>query len=271
MQIQIRRLALASALLVSASAHALGDQQAELGNYFPDTSGTSAPSNWRFAPGQLFNGVAALDGVARLSFTTSGGGSYACSGSLLAGGLYVLTAGHCGDDFTSMTVQFGFANGVAAVTRTVAAGDVTLHPAWQGFDNSADAGSDLAILKLNAPVTTIQGYQLSTTNDLGKTFLMAGYGTVTQGGSNAGSSWSDSAFGHYGYNTADVDSKTFNLTLNNFVPGWGATAGYYVGTTYMSDFDDGTAGSNTLGRIAGVTGSAWSSGTGLGANEALIA
>ncbi len=70
------------------------------------------------------------------------------------------------------------------------------------------------------------------------------------------------SYGHYAYNTADVDSKTFNLVLNDYVTDWGATAGYYTGTTYMFDFDNGTAANNTLGRIAGVTGNAWTSGLG---------
>jgi len=39
----------------------------------------------------------------------------------------------------------------------------------------------------------------------------------------------------------------------------------------MSDFDNGSANRNTLGRIADITGNHWSSGTGRGANEALIA
>lgn len=238
----------------------------------PTTGNTTDWSNWRFAPGQQFNGVAALDGVARLTFTSSDGGGYACSGSLLQGGAYVLTAGHCADDFVgNMTVMLGYYNGTAAVTRTVAQTDATLHPLWRGFGNSADAGTDLAILKLNAPVTTIQGYKLSTTNDVGKNYLMAGYGTVSTATSPADTDWHDWQFGHFGYNTFDVTSKNFNQALNTVMPGWGFDASYYTGTTYMTDFDSGLAVNNTLGRMAGVSGNAWTSGTGLGANEALIA
>lgn len=271
----IFKLSAVSAALVvaqaamAASAPNLG---ADLGDRTPETGNTSAPANWRFAPGQLFNGVAALDGVARLSFTAADGGSYACSGSLLAGGAYVLTAGHCGDDFVgNMTIQFGFFNGTATVTRTVAQGDATLHPLWKGFDNSADAGSDLAILKLSAPVTNIQGYKLSTTNDIGKNYLMAGYGTTGTATANGDTSWGDSKYGHFGYNTFDVTSKVFNQALDTVVSDWGYDASYYTGTTYMSDFDSGTAANNTLGRIAGASGNAWTSGLGQGTNEALIA
>ncbi len=266
--------ALSAALLAAPAAMAASSNvvDTDLGALTPTTGNTSAPSNWRFAPGQLFNGVAALDGMALLEFKASDGSTYACSGSLLAGGAYVLTAGHCGDDFVgTMTVMFGFYNGVAAVTRTVTQSDVTLHPKWQGFDNSADAGTDLAILKLSAPVTTIQGYQLSTTNDVGKNYLMAGYGTSGTATSTGSPNWNDGNYGHYGYNTFDVTSKDFNKAVDTKVAGWGYDAAYYTGTTYMSDFDSGTANNNTLGRIAGATGNTWTSGTGLGANEALIA
>jgi len=273
MKTLLKTSALSAALFAAQAATAAsGLLSADLAPVDPTTGNTSSPSNWRFAPGQLFNGVAALDGVALLEFKAADGGTYACSGSLLAGGAYVLTAGHCGDDFVgTMTVMFGFYGGTATVTRTVSQSDVTLHPLWQGFDNSADAGTDLALLKLNAPVTTIQGYQLSTTNDVGKDYLMAGYGTSGSATANGSPNWNDGNYGHYGYNTFDVTSKTFNAAMDGVVDDWGYDAGYYTGTTYMSDFDSGNANNNTLGRIAALTGNAWSSGTGLGANEALIA
>jgi hypothetical protein len=270
MRLHFRLIAAAVAsLLVTPAFASEGLLAASLGNLDPTTGNTSAVSNWRFAPGQTFNGVAgALDGVARLSFTTSAG-NYACSGSLLQGGQYVLTAAHCADAFTSMTVNFGWYAGTAAVTRTVV-GPATIYPGWAGFANSADAGIDLAIVKLNAPVTTIQGYKLSTTNDVGKDFLMAGYGTTSVGSTNTATNWADGSYGHYGYNTFDVSSDTFNRVVDAVTPGWGYDASYYVGTTYMSDFDGPSGTYNTLGKVAGYTGG-FSSGAGLGTNEALIA
>jgi hypothetical protein len=262
----------AVAALLCSSAYAFGDlQAASVVNLQPNTGNSSAVSNWRFAPGQLFNGVAALDATARISFSNAQG-NWACSGALLQGGQFVLTAAHCADDFTSMTVQLGYFAGVATVTRTVTA--ATLHPGWLGFDNSGDAGIDLAIVKLDAPVTTIAGYKLSTTNDVGKSYLMGGYGTTSLGSSNIGTNWGDGNYGHFGYNTFDVTSKTFNAAMGATLgPGWGYDPAYYVGTTYMSDYDNasGAAANNTLGRMAAVTGNAWVSGTGLGTNEALIA
>ncbi len=260
---QFKLAAMSAALLFAAAAQANNASQLT-----PLTGNFSSPADWRFLPGQTFNGVAgALDGVARLSFSNSEG-NWACSGSLLAGGMYVLTAAHCADDFTSMKVDFGWANGTAKVSRTVAVGNAYVNSKWTG---DLDTGADIAILKLNAAVTTINGYHLSTTNDVGKDYLMAGYGTTTVGGSKIDPTWGDSGFGHYGYNTFDIDSKSFNKVGDDYT-GWGYDASYYApGTTYMSDYDDGTAGHNTLGRIAGETGNQWASGTGLGHNEALIA
>ena len=255
-------LAAAAALAFSAApAHATGN--------------TSAPSDWRFMPGQMFNGVAALDAVARLTYTASDGFTYGCSGSLLAGGAYVLTAAHCADGFVgTMTVEFGWANGSAALTRSVGTTDATVHPLWQGFGNSADRGIDLAVLRLSAPVTTLSGYNLSITNDVGKEHLMAGYGTTQVGSVNAATNWDDDSFGHYAFNTFDVTSRDFNKAADQADPSWGFSEAYYApGMTYMVDFDhpNGNATNNTLQRVAGATGNLWSSDAGLGAREGLIA
>jgi hypothetical protein len=250
--------------------------EANIGNLTPTTGNTTAPSNWRFAPGQVFNGVAgALDGVARLSFTNADG-NWACSGSLLQGGLYVLTAAHCADNFTSMKVEFGYFNGVAQVTRSVAVGDAFVHAGWTG---ELDTGADIAVMKLNAPVTTIAGYKISTTNDVGKQHLMAGYGSTQQASTNQNTNWNDGAYGHYGYNVFDVDSLTFNTTVFAEDPVYGDPDYYKYGVTYMSDFDRSGTGStaaqranyNVLGRTAADFGGSWTSDEGLGANEALIA
>lgn len=255
-------LAAAAALAtLAAPAHATGN--------------TSDASNWRFTPGQLFNGVAALDAVARLSFTASDGFSYACSGSLLAGGGYVLTAAHCADDFVgSMTVQFGWAGGSAALTRTVGTADATVHPLWQGFNNAVDRGVDLAVLRLNAPVTTIAGYSLSSTNDVGKDHLMAGYGATQLGSANSEPGWADGSFGHYAFNTFDVTSRDFNKSVDQVDPTWGFSEAYFApGVTYMVDFDhpNGNATNNTLQRVANATGASWASTAGLGSLEGIIA
>lgn len=269
---QFKLAAVAAALLAAGAAQASNGLNNDLVHgpkaLEPMTGNTSAVTNWRFTMGQSFNGVAgALDGVARLSFSNAGG-NWACSGSLLAGGQYVLTAAHCADDFSKMTVQFGWQGSTAAVTRNVSVGNAYVNKAWTG---QLDTGADIAILKLDTAVTGIKGYNLSTTNDVGKDYLMAGYGTTQKATTDLPTNWNDGGYGHYGFNTFDVDSKSFNKAAGEagvyeYDPNY-----YAPGTTYMSDFDDGTDGHNTLGRLAHASGDKWTSSKGRGDIEALIA
>lgn len=224
-------------------------------------SSADDPAGRVLNPG-MFGG--AFDGVAKLLFSNSGG-NFVCSGSLLAGGQYVLTAAHCADDFTSMTVDFK----LGTETRTAAAAYV--HSGWTGTLND---GSDIAIIKLNAKVTDINGFHLSTTNDMGKNVLLAGYGLVGQGTAGATGFDRDPPGTvprvwrpHFGYNTIDAFGKDLDDTL--FGPGAGSNA---YGENYVYDFDDGTDSKNALQRLKDAFGGPWGdSSLGLGADEALIA
>ncbi len=224
------------------------------------------PSNWILSPGQDvgLGGAGAFDGVAKLLYTAaSDGGGYVCSGSLLAGGQYVLTAAHCADDFSFMTVDFKFGTVTANVTQAI------LHPGWAGFSNSVGNGSDIAILKLDQKITGIQGFNLSATNDVGREMLLAGYGLVGTGSTGAldfdrpnADLWRP----HFGYNTADTTDKVLSDTV--FGAGSGSNQ---FGETYVFDFDNGGSLRNALQRIADNYGGSWSSDSGLGESEALIA
>lgn len=244
------------------------------GDRVANTGNTSDPSNWRLNPNAAFNGVAsAFNGTAALTFTAPGG-TYACSGSLLPGGQYILTAAHCADDATSMTIEFGLFNNVALQTRTATAFHV--HPGWTASGGALDNGSDIAVVRLNAPVVGLNAYYLSTTNDVGRQYVMTGYGTSGNGTVPGNPNWNDGAYGHYGYNTADVESSVL-------FSAWDAATGSNeytpptYGVTYVTDFDAVTltpaeqAQYNTIQRIAAVTGGSFSSGTGVGLGEALIA
>lgn len=206
----------------------------------------------------------AFDGVAKLLFSSSAG-NFVCSGSLLSGGQYVLTAAHCADDFTSMTVDFK----LGSVVRSAAAAYV--HAGWDGTLNT---GSDIAIIKLDSKVTGIQGFNLSTTNDVGKNVLLAGYGVVGQGLDGAGGFDRDPPGTvprlwrpHYGFNTIDATGKD----LDDALLGQGAGNNTY-GENYVYDFDDGTYARNGLQRLKDDFGAPWAdSNNGLGADEAMIA
>jgi hypothetical protein len=265
-----------AAVLSVASAQAAEGRVAQPALWAGDsmvenTTNTSPSVNWRLTAGSTFNGVVgAFDGTARLLFTPSTGGTYVCSASLMQGGQYVLTAAHCADDFTSMTVQFGLTNNVALETRTGTMAFV--HPGWTG---ALDDGSDIALVKLNAPVTTLNGFALSTTNDIGKTQIITGYGTTGEGDGSPAPGWNDSRYGHFGYNVPDVASATLFSAWDAATGDSTYTAPLY-GMTYVSDFDPlssvvDPARYNTLNRMQGITGGSWSSGAGLGANEAMIA
>lgn len=251
MKSAIKLAALSAALLVSQCALATGNN--------------SDPADWRLGDGQTFNGTT-FDGVARLLFQTSGGDTYVCSGTLLQGGRYVLTAGHCADDFVKMRVDFGVYNDVAKETRGVA--EAWVNPAWTATGGALGIGADIAILKLDTQVTSIQGFRMSTTNDLGKDFLIMGYGTTTVGNSDVDSNWDDWGWAHWGMNTADVSGTD----LTNALFGAGS-ADDSLGVEYVADYDglEDPDNYNTLQFIADNFGGGWASGTGVGKDEALIA
>jgi hypothetical protein len=266
-------LALAAAI-AAAPAHA--EDMRNMIGYLgtgpqPTTGNTPSTAAWRIDPNATFNGVTnALSGTARLTFTTTeAAGSFRCSGALLPGGQYVLTAGHCTDGLIAMTVQFGWAAGVAAETRTVVS--YVQHPGWIAGGGTLDDGSDLSIVKLSAPVTNMRQYYLSTTNDVGKEQLITGYGATTVGSSTSAPAFNDSGYGHYGWNVADVESSVVFAAWDAANPGAGTYTPPTYGKTYVSDYDSANQTNNTLGRMQQLTGGSWTSGLALDNNrEALI-
>lgn len=78
---RIQQVAAAALPLLAALFAALAVSSAQAGgvadHLTPFSSNTTDPSNWRIAPGQLFNGAPALDASVKRP---------GCSGGLLAGG-----------------------------------------------------------------------------------------------------------------------------------------------------------------------------------------
>ena len=205
--------------------------------------GSAAQAIVSTSDGALLGGLGQsfLDGVAKLIITRTDG-TFGCSGSLLAGGTHVLTAGHClsGDSgsTSSNAIQVSFKGG--SVTATGVA--YFVHPQWDG---SLLAGTDLAVIQLAGAVTNISGYSLYTSNpvDSATSVVLAGYGLTGNGstGSVAGT------FGtlHYGLNQYDGSGYRFG--------------GQSVNGTYLYDFDNASPAFNKFGSF------------GLGSSEVLIA
>jgi len=233
----IRLLAAMATLAAACSAHAV--------------SNTTPPTNWRLGASD-FGG--AFGGVALLRFT-SGSSGYVCSGSLLAGGTHVLTAAHCADDFTTMKVNF-----LGDMGTTYGVSHTYLHQGWTG---SLSGGADIAVLKLDKQVTNLSGFELSTTNDVGKTFLMTGFGTTTTGDLGK-PNWNDYPNAHWALNSFDVTSKVMEDAI------WGDGDNTY-GEVYVADFDNGLPAQNSLQYLANLTGNKWTSSLGVGFHEGLIA
>jgi Trypsin/PEP-CTERM motif len=124
-------------------------------------------------------GHAFLDGEARLSIAVTSGGHFGCSGSLVGGGAFVLTAAHCLTDdngakiATSIDILFGNSNLDVTATKYV------LNPDWVG---TISGGGDLALIKLDTPILSLPSYQLDTASTaVGDVVTLAGYGNTGVG------------------------------------------------------------------------------------------
>ena len=171
---------------------------------------------------------ASLAAVAKLSINTTEG-SFGCSGSLLGGGAYVLTAAHCltGSNGTATTnsVAVSLLGGTVTATGTT----YFVNPAWNG---NLTAGNDIALIALASPVTSVAGYSVYLANAQGSTVTLSGYGLTGVGSTGSVSN----TFGtlHYGSNQYDASSAYYG-------------ANQISSTIYLYDFDSGTFRSNAFG------------------------
>ena len=194
-----------------------------------------------FAIAPLVNPSEGFDGVVALDFGSSSNPTVLdarCTGSLLTTGMHILTAARCVTDRNGVQnrnqVQVVFEmfdqQHVFDIDLTQA-GVLTISPTWNG--ESAD-GADWAVIELPAIAPfPAERYDLFTgTNERNDLITIVGYGetgTGTIGQIDGGIAAKRIGFNEIG----DIDS------LAN-------------GDVLQYDFDDGTAGNNTLGDSRGL-------------------
>jgi hypothetical protein len=174
-------------------------------------------------------------------------GGFVCSGALISS-THVITAGHCSEDFAPGDATVNFHNnndGAPELTRNVSAF------AEFGTDGSLVDGTDITILTLASAVSTFP------------TMAFAGAGLV-----NVGDLVTTVGFGGQGVGSTGVTGglATTRWAADNILDAVGAarctTEGYCSGgivtgsaNILNTDFDDGSAGANTLA-TSGVASSA---------------
>lgn len=172
-------------------------------------------------------------GVARLALTNVSGETTSCTGSLLQGGLHILTAAHCltngrGDrDIVSATASFVELTG----SFSVASDGFFIFPRWQGdfFE-----GNDLAILRLTRRVVGVEQYGVyRDTDEVGQIFTKVGYGRIGTG--NLGERVDLFGRGKLsGQNRFDARAEDFPNLILNATPG----------SQLLFDFDNGRPANN---------------------------
>ncbi|MFP4574210.1 MAG: trypsin-like serine protease [Coleofasciculus sp.] len=132
-----------------------------------------------------------FSGVARLEL----GESISCSGSLLSGGLHILTAAHCLTDNEGIPIRnvldnssavFNIEQGSPSIRLPIAISDFFIHPNWSGTGGGGEGfvrGNDIAVLQLAEPAPAfIEQYDLyRNTDEVGQIFTKVGYGNIGLG------------------------------------------------------------------------------------------
>lgn len=166
------------------------------------------PNDYEVSYGETVLGLN-LSGVVEI--TSSIGG---CTGTLLTGGLSILTAGHCvtssyGSPIASnITVYFQGPSGMVAATVS----NVQVDP---GYTGDGTQGGDLAVLTLTQPAPSFAiGYSLYTNPAFpSDPVVLAGYGIGGTGNTGADSS-------AYPFGTLRAGENVFEGTADEFFLGW---------------------------------------------------
>ena len=215
------------------------------------------------------------DGVAAL-FIERADGNFICTGSLLSGGLNILTAAHClsntdGVNITNRVTAVFFTPGQPASVREFITSSATyVNPAYTGEVIDAH---DVAIVTLGAaPSLGIlnSSYSLYLGDPFTKQARVVGSGATGTGSTGAtqpgGFTLGDR---RTGVNTVDFSwtDPRFNGAFDPGVDGFGFADPYGL----VADFDDGTSAHNSSCILTSLAQFSWGSsarcGLGFGVNE----
>ena len=200
-------------------------------------------SRYRAYPGEGY------DGVVRVSY-----GGYYGTGALLFDGRAILTAAHLFEGrSSSASVTFETPSG----NQPLYANKILRHP---GYDNQSN--NDLAIVWLSSPAPVeANRYNIYRSSDeIGQSFTMLGYGKTGLGSTGATSNDTSSPIRLKASNRFDTDAGTLKDHLGSIM-GWTPLPG----TQLIADFDNGNATNDALGQLNS------QSDLGSGLNEGLIA
>ncbi|WP_293354691.1 MULTISPECIES: trypsin-like serine protease [unclassified Microcoleus] len=168
-----------------------------------------------------------------------------CTGSLLTGGRYIITAAHCLNEGgvkvpagTAIKATFKLPSGEISIPVS----NYYIHPGWTGYES--EVGNDLAILKLKkfAP-SSIEQYEINRSkNELGKIFTKVGYGYTGLGAKGQDENSNSEARRYGGQNRydglIDVLKNATESDMSELV----------LGGQLIFDFDDGSPQRDALGR-----------------------
>ncbi|MEG4033261.1 trypsin-like serine protease [Microcoleus sp. S36b_A4] len=171
--------------------------------------------------------------------------SASCTGSLLTGGLYLLTAAHC---LNEGGVKVSAETAIKAIFK-LPRGEVSIpvskyyiHPGWTGYES--EVGNDIAILKLKriAP-PRIEQYEINRNkNEVGKVLTKVGYGYIGLGAKGQDENSNSEAKRYSGQNRydalIDVLKDATESDMSELV----------LGSQLIFDFDAGTSEHDALGR-----------------------
>ncbi|HEY9652649.1 MAG TPA: trypsin-like serine protease [Coleofasciculaceae cyanobacterium] len=188
-------------------------------------------------------------GVTLLNFSNSRGEPEGrCTGSLLTGGEYILTAAHCiTDEYGNLKrintqAIFGFPS--EPQISLIDPNGYFIAPGWFGELNSGfSIGNDLAVLKLTEPAPTgLEQYDIYRgSEEIGQTFSVVGYGQTGTG--DTGATTFDGQK-RQGENLFDTGGEIFTPLWNQLIPDF---AGVAPGSQLVFDFDNGKPENDAMG------------------------